>query len=325
MTDTAAVQLRRILALIPHCADDKPHSIKELAKHAGTTPEVLIKDVRVLAERFDDPAAFVEAVQIFLEPDRLQVHSDHFLRPMRLTARELAALELGLSLLSNELPPEEQPAVSGARNRLESALARLPQDQELDDLKHADAGSSADSALLGRLRRAYRERRKVRIAYQKAQSETAAERVACPFAILFASGQWYLVGHCDDVDEIRVFRVDRIQELEALEDRFERPDTFQVSDVFRDGRAFASATAEKVRIRFAPRVARWIAEREGNAPEVDGTYTQVMPLADLDWLVRYVLQYGAEAEVLEPESAREAVVLRLRGIATAPLGVEEAC
>jgi proteasome accessory factor C len=316
MTDTAAVQLRRILALIPRCADDRPHSIKDLARHAGTTPEVLIKDVRVLAERFDDPAAFVEAVQIFLEPDRLQVHSDHFLRPMRLTARELAALELGLSLLSTELPPEEQPAVNGARNRLESALARLPQDEELDELKHADTGSSVDHALLGRLRRAYRERRKVRIAYRKAQSETAAERVACPFAILFASGQWYLVGHCDDVDEIRVFRVDRIQELEALEDRFERPDSFQVSEVFRDGRAFASATAEKVRIRFAPRVARWIAERDGRRPEADGSYVQELPLADLDWLVRYVLQYGAEAEVLEPATARAALTERLRETAS---------
>jgi proteasome accessory factor C len=234
---------------------------------------------------------------------------------MRLTARELAALELGLSLLSTELPPEEQPAVSGARDRLESALARLPQDEELDELKHADTGSSANPALLGRLRHAYRERRKVRIAYRKAQSETAAERVACPFAILFASGQWYLVGHCDDVDEIRVFRVDRIQELEALEDRFERPDSFEVSELFRDGRAFASATAEKVRVRFAPRVARWIAERDGRRPDADGSYVQELPLADLDWLVRYVLQYGPEGEVLEPAVARDAVAARLRGLA----------
>ena len=316
MTDTAAVQLRRILALIPRCADDRAHSIKDLAKHAGTTPEVLIKDVRVLAERFDDPAAFVEAVQIFLEPDRLRVHSDHFLRPMRLTARELGALELGLSLLSSELPPEEQPAVNGARNRLEAALARLPQDEGLDELNHADTGSSVDPALLGKLRRAYRERRKVRIAYRKAQSETAAARVACPFAIVFASGQWYLIGHCEDVDEVRVFRVDRIHGLEPLEDRFERPDSFQVSAVFGSGRAFASATAEKVRIRFAPRVARWIAEREGRAPDADGSYTQQMPLADLDWLVRYVLQYGAEAEVLEPASARAAIRQRLEAIAS---------
>jgi len=32
-----------------------------------------------------------------------------------------------------------------------------------------------------------------------------------------------------------------------------------------------------------------------------------MKVADPAWLVREVLQYGAEAEVLEPESLREAV------------------
>jgi proteasome accessory factor C len=141
--------------------------------------------------------------------------------------------------------------------------------------------------------------------------------VACPFAILFASGQWYLVARCDGTEGIRVFRVDRIEAVEALDERYEVPASFQVSDVFQNGRAFASDVAEKVKIRFAPRVARWIAERDGGSPDADGTYIQELPLADMDWMVRYVLQYGAEAEVLAPERARSVVAQRLREIAAA--------
>lgn len=315
MRDAAALQLRRILMLIPECADDKAHSIREMARRAETTPATLIRDVKALSDRFGDPAGFVEAVQIFVEPDRLQVRSDHFLRPMRLTVAELAALELGLAILSREGPPDERPAVSGARARLEAALAKLPGDEVADGLRHAEVADLADPTVLADLRRAYRESRKIRLRYRKADAENASERLACPFAILFASGRWYLVAKCDGADGIRVFRVDRVEAVELLAERYQVPASFQVDEVFANGKAFASAVAEKVRIRFAPRVARWIAEREGRGVEGDGTYVQELPLADLDWVVRYSLQYGAEAEVLEPATARAAVTQRLREIA----------
>jgi predicted DNA-binding transcriptional regulator YafY len=37
-------------------------------------------------------------------------------------------------------------------------------------------------------------------------------------------------------------------------------------------------------------------------------------LADTDWAVRHVLQYGPDVEVIEPAVVREAVVARLRRI-----------
>jgi predicted DNA-binding transcriptional regulator YafY len=39
----------------------------------------------------------------------------------------------------------------------------------------------------------------------------------------------------------------------------------------------------------------------------DGCYEVTFPVADPSWFVREVLQYGAEAEVVEPESLRVAV------------------
>ena len=313
MSDSAAAQLRRILALIPECADDRPHRLADLAERGGTDPVTLLRDIRALTDRFDDPAGFVEAVQIFLEPESLEVRSDHFLRPMRLTVAELAALDLGLALLAAERPPEERPVLAGARERLEQAMARLPNEDGADGLRHADVPAS-DPAALAALRKAFRDSRKVRIAYRKADAEAASDRVICPWAILFASGQWYVVGQCDGLDGIRVFRVDRIAAIEVQEERYRAPEPFDVAEVFRDGRAFQSDVAERVRIRFGPRVARWIAEREGREPEPDGTFVLERPLADLEWLVRYALQYGPEAEVLEPLAARAAVRERLEAM-----------
>ena len=64
MTDAATLQLRRILALIPECADDRTHPIAEMAGRAGVLPNVLLTDIRALADRFDDPGGFVEGVAV---------------------------------------------------------------------------------------------------------------------------------------------------------------------------------------------------------------------------------------------------------------------
>jgi predicted DNA-binding transcriptional regulator YafY len=69
-----------------------------------------------------------------------------------------------------------------------------------------------------------------------------------------------------------------------------------------------------MRLRYSPRIARWIAEREGKSLAEDGSLTLEHPLADRDWAVRHVLQYGPDVTVLEPAAVREAVVRRLEGI-----------
>jgi predicted DNA-binding transcriptional regulator YafY len=69
-----------------------------------------------------------------------------------------------------------------------------------------------------------------------------------------------------------------------------------------------------VQVRYGRAVARWIAEREGRDVEKDGTLTMEYPLADVQWAVRHVLQYGADAEVVGPPGAREAVRAALEGI-----------
>ena len=314
MTAPAAAQLRRILALIPECADDRAHPIAEVARRVDVSPQVLLNDIRALADRYDDPGGFVESVSIFLEPERFQVRSAHFLRPMRLTVAEVGALELGLSLLAHERPPDELPVLRAARDRLHAALAKLPDDDVADSIRHAGAAATADPEALAALRKAYRESRKVRIGYLKADAEAATSRVVCPFAILAASGHWYLVGRCEGVPGIRVYRVDRITELRVLDERYEVPDSFDVGEAFKAGRAFAGETAAAALIEFQAPAGRWIAEREGKKPEADGSYRQSLGLADLDWLVRYVLQYGASAEVVGPAGPRAAVRHRLQSI-----------
>lgn len=313
MSATAAAQLKRLLALIPLCADDTSHSLEEMAASIGTEPKTLLRDLYALSQRYDDPGGFVEAVQVFVEPARFSVRSGHFRRPMRLTLRELGALDLGLAILAAERSPEEQAAIHRARARLEEAITALP-DNDLTalDLRHADQSAEADPAILRTVREAVRGDRCLRIRYTSAAASAARDRDVCPLALVPSRGRWFLLGAVDD--QVRVYRLDRMEAAELLPETFDRSAAPSVDEPLSGDRIFVGEPAEMVTIRYSARIAAWIAEREGVAPADDGSVTVTHPLGDPDWAVRHVLQYGPDAEVLEPAAVRARVVAVLEGM-----------
>jgi proteasome accessory factor C len=312
----ATDQLRRILHLIPTLADGEAHPVAEVARRAGVDRAVLFQDIESISERFEAPGGFVEGLQIFIEPnDEISIIPNHFLRPMRLTRGELCALELGLAMLRAERPAEEHRAIDQARERLRKVIAALPEEDDAEDrLRVASLAPAGDLEHLRRLRDAFRGRRKVRLHYAKATDSEPSSRVICPYAIVFAEQMWYVVAHCESTDGIRIFRLDRIAEVEPLEAKFDSPRDFSLDAIVRDGRAFQGDSAGRLRVRYSPHIARWIAEREGKTLAEDGSLTVEHPLADREWAVRHVLQYGPEAEVLEPEEVRAEIVRRLQSI-----------
>lgn len=316
MTDTAARQLRRVLALIPELADDEAHDLEPLATRLGVDRDTLLSDLRALTERYDDPAGFVdEGVSLFIEQDRVSLTSPHFRRPMRLTAGELHALELGLAMLEVECPPEERRAIGRARERLRAVMTKLPDDAGVDALRHATLGASGSAEHLRTLRDAVRRRRKLRIVYRRGGYAEATPRVVRPYALVVASGMWYAVALCEERDDVRFFRLDRIEAADALDAPFAIPPSFSVEAVIRDGKVLSGDMARTMTVRYSPRIARWIAEREGGTPGTDGSLTLEHPLLDIDWGVRHVLQYGPDAEVLAPPVVRDEIVRRLQAVA----------
>ncbi len=138
MTDTAAMQLRRILRVIPEISDGSEHDLKKIAKKAGVDEQVLLADLKCLADRQGEPGGFIEGMQVYISPGTVSVTSDLFLRPMGLTVAELSALELGLAILRSERPPDETPAIERARDRLRKMIRTLPADDTTIDRRFAE-------------------------------------------------------------------------------------------------------------------------------------------------------------------------------------------
>lgn len=310
----AAAQLRRILQLVPEIADGEEHDIGELAARIGSDVSMLQKDLNSLVERYDLPGGFIEGVQLFLESGRVSATTNHFQRPMRLTSGELSALVLGLSVLRTRRTPAEHEAIEGARLKLQQIAVQVADDPVATSSQSVSLADGGDPALIALVHGAIRTSSKLRISYRKSGSDASDTRVVCPYMLAAANGTFYLVAHCDREQGVRMFRFDRIETIETVAETFQRPADFDPEALLRDGRMFSGGESEAMTVRYSPRIARWIAEREGRQPDADGALVMEHPLADSEWAVRHVLQYGPDAEVLAPAHMRTVLRERLEAM-----------
>ncbi len=56
--------------------------------------------------------------------------------------------------------------------------------------------------------------------YYRAQTGERSERTVDPYQVVYRAGRWYLVGHCHLRADLRVFRLDHIQHVRALDETF---------------------------------------------------------------------------------------------------------
>ena len=211
---------------------------------------------------------------------------------------------------------EERVAIDRALERLRGVITKLPTNELLDGVFTADAHSPGDEHLPV-IRQAITAHRKLRLAYRSGASAETRERTIEPYRLVFASGMWYLVARADGTDDVRFFRLDRVESLVLTDERFQPSAAPSDDGVASEGRMFSAEASEVMIVRYSPRIARWIAEREGVEPDADGALTMEHPLLDVQWGVRHVLQYGPDAEVLEPADVRAEIARRLTRLAGA--------
>ena len=318
MSETAAARLRRMLLLIPQLADGEDHTVEDLARAVGTDRATVVRDIQTLVSREDEPGGFVPGVNIYFTGQEVSLVSTPFRRPMRLTSSELGALELGLAMLRAERPPDERAAVNRALERLRKVLVHVPSDMVQVPLDAATTAqrvaslpSPGNADALAVIQKALVSRRKVRLTYRGGARTEASERTVQPYSLVVASGSWYVLSWCEVAEGIRSFRLDRMERVDLLDERYEIPATFSVDEHLNDRKVLRVGEPARMRVRYSPRIARWIAEREDVEVDADGSLTMEHPLADVQWGVRHVLQYGPDAEVLEPAEVRDELRRRL--------------
>ncbi|MGM0842773.1 MAG: helix-turn-helix transcriptional regulator [Bacillota bacterium] len=72
----------------------------------------------------------------------------------------------------------------------------------------------------------------VNIHYHKSGEQPLSERLVDPYRMIYWNNKWYVIGFCHLRNDIRSFRVDRMERLMLTENTFNRPENFSARDFF---------------------------------------------------------------------------------------------
>lgn len=161
-------------------------------------------------------------------------------------------------------------------------------------------------------------RRVALVRYCSLSGGRTTDRRIHPCHVFNHRGDWYVAAWDETRRQVRDFALHRILRISLTHDACEVPVDFDFRRY--GGDAFGiekGARPVDVVIRFAPRQARWIRERQWHPSarvrnEADGGCRLHLRVSGLDELKRWVMQFGAEAEVLKPASLRREVARELR-------------
>jgi proteasome accessory factor C len=244
----------------------------------------------VLTDRLESD--WLLSLRLWQQEDQVSVSSSGpFRRPVRLSPEEQLAVQMALAL---------DPGGTELATRLASLWS--------GEAAAGSANAVRDESPLELVRQAVREHIVLEIDYAGEANREVRTRVIQPHQVAESGVRTYIVAWAGDVGAWRHFRLDRIVAARITETHFEPRTDFepmkQPRDAFRPGGA-----TERVTVRFRPEAAPWVTEfYPDHQRQDDGSVLVHFEASSAEWLVRRVLEYGCDAEVVAPESYRNAVV-----------------
>jgi len=294
MTSSRTVsRLSRILALIPYVLDRQTADVTEIMERFGYTEDQLTRDLNTIFVCGLPGYGPGDLMEAYMDEDEVIIDAaDFFSKAPRLTPSEaLGLLAAGMTVIGSG---EASPALEAAVSKLSKVV-----------MPDADTSLTVDvldqSRHVGALRDAAADSKVVHLVYRSVGKEETTERDVEPWSVFTTLGRWYVLGHCRLVDGQRTFRVDRIKEMEVLDETFERPD--QIPD---PGVGYSPSEGDVTCVLDLGAPARWVLEYYPvEVVRESARSTRIrFHSPDAEVPARLLLRLGADARLVEgPEVA----------------------
>src|SRR5580693_2056161 len=298
---TSTERLQRLLALVPYVMSRKVVGLAETAAAFGISERDLVDDLNLLwCVELRAPAPYCP-IDLSYEGGEIVVsQAESMGRPLRLAVDEASALLVALRMLA-ELPGlEDRSAMSRLIAKLEAAAGEAAS-ASAQVAVEVDLGGAGTDILAAQIRAAIAARRRLHLRYYVPGRDEATERDVDPMRLHMVEGRPYLEGWCWRAEAMRLFRLDRVLELEVLDVAAEPPAEAQPVDL---DEGLFRPSPQDVRVELELSVAgRWVAEYypcESISDLADGRQRVVLRTPDTGWVRRLALQLGEDGRVISP-------------------------
>jgi predicted DNA-binding transcriptional regulator YafY len=180
----------------------------------------------------------------------------------------------------------------------------------LSDFIHFENRRTTGTENLYGLLHAIKNRLRISFIYHKYWENEATNRILEPYALKEFRNRWYLVGNDVSKNQIRIFALDRMRDLNISRQTFVQNQKFDVNDYFRDCFGIISPghqKAEEVFLSFTPDQGKYIKSLPLHHSQQVLADNQQEVLIKLKLVVTFdfimeLLSHGTDVKVIQPQS-----------------------
>ncbi|MDM7985997.1 MAG: WYL domain-containing protein [Smithella sp.] len=302
---------------------DKPDgmSIRDVAKKLHVNTNTIWRYLQ---------SGSLEWVGVFKEGEMLKVDRDNLRVNVGLTLHEAMALHLAARLLATRMD-RHNPNAASALRKLSDALEGTAEPVSKMMLRSAEDLDSDDQwtdpnyvRSLEILTKALAGEHKVKVWHPSKKTGKIHEYILSPYLIEpYAIGQsTHVIGAIDPNGDLWTLKIERIQKLELLEERYKIPPDFNPEALLNDawGIWFTGKKPVKVLLRFTPEVAARVRESRWHRSQqcenqIDGSLLWSAEISEPTEMESWIRGWGAEVEVLEPPELRARIAADVKKFA----------
>jgi predicted DNA-binding transcriptional regulator YafY len=163
--------------------------------------------------------------------------------------------------------------------------------------------------------------RKLKIAYRGWDSNSDTERLVCPLGLVAKQSIWYMIAQTEE--EIRTYRISRLEKASILEETFTRPGGFDLAAHWEQSTVLFKSNLPRYPATIRVASARWSKFNKERYAVVMSSLT----MNDSGWVeadvefntlesaCEILLSYGRHAHAVFPEDLRLAVFEEIKSVA----------
>jgi proteasome accessory factor C len=296
MSVRTEMRIARILAMIPFVVARDGASIQDLRERFGYASDAeVVKDLQLIFLTGLPGYGPGDLIDVDIFEDEVTIDSaDYFARPMRLTPTEaLGLLAAGSTFIASD---QASPELRSAIEKLSRAIGAQTDDHVLVDVPTPPT--------VELLRSAIEETKLVEITYVAITTNEHTTRVVEGESVFFNLGRWYFSGFCRYADADRLFRVDRIDTVQVLDELYE-PSVADASSIVR----YEPSPDDHVVEFTVGTASRWVTEYYPveASPLPDGRQHVTMRVSDPLVAARLLLRLGSDAVLVSGDTVAAAL------------------
>jgi len=317
-TYTSAIRMAHLVAMLSQAW--RPLSVEQIAQTLNVSARTLYRYRKALNEQLSssDGKEFLKVIregkkELWYLSDQEEINSANGFRIISVfVAKSLLKFMEGTvikdnidniwNIVAGQLPPSK-------KKQLEYF------DRKIRCTGFGGKNYEEKDIILAAVLRGLIHQNKIRMLYQSSGIPKGKSRIIHPYTLLLHRDTLYLHAYDEEYREIRTFLVDRIQEASNLSENFRYPLDYNPEALTEGSFGIYDSRSEKpfkVVVSFKAYLWDYITTRSWHPSQKflsvqDGSFNMELHLSHTTEFIPWVLAFGKEAKVLEPEFLRDTI------------------